>query len=234
MCDFFLIVLIMLAGGVVGGSANWVVGGISPNVNETEPSTTVLQSHLRYGLIGYWILGIAAAAAVPLFLSLAQSELLKSVTLTNEKETLTFLGMCIVAAFSSKNFMVSISDKLISEVQDTKRGVKENKESISEIKENIPSATDHTKEEAHENFQPPPLSNDEIKILRSASYMTKRTLSGIANDALISIESAKPIFDDLIDKKKLIDRTTSSKTGTIRYSINSQGVATLKHYQGSN
>jgi uncharacterized membrane protein len=239
MCDIAIIVILMIVGGVVGGSANWVIRDAPADTAENMASTEILRPNpIRLGWLGYCILGIAASASVPLFLSLAQSELLKSVTLENEKETLTFVGMCIVAAFSSKNFMMSISEKLIAEVQAAKRQVNENKESISEVKENISpkldgSASINSGEESIA-YAGPRLSELEVRVLRAASYLSKRTASGIAKDASLTLDEAKPIFDELLDNKKMMDRTTSNQSGSIRYSINKNGIAALQHHQSLN
>ena len=116
------IIAIIVFGGLIGGwGAHLLTVGLPAQTGGEHPSK-----------LRFFILGVIAAACVPLFLSLVQSGIITEIMfnrLNNRAESyLIFAGLCLVAALTARNFLDSLSkrvlrdlEKLGDEVKDTKR-----------------------------------------------------------------------------------------------------------------
>ncbi|PTT72589.1 MULTISPECIES: YEATS-associated helix-containing protein [unclassified Chryseobacterium] len=86
-------------------------------------------------LIKNIFLGIIAASTVPLFLNLVSSDILKNIY---DKENLhlvnylIFSGFCMIAAFSSLNFLNTISGRVLQNLKEEIRELKSYNESLKE------------------------------------------------------------------------------------------------------
>jgi predicted transcriptional regulator len=70
------------------------------------------------------------------------------------------------------------------------------------------------------------LTSDEARTLQVSMYLTKRTATGIAQDAGIPRSKIGEILDHLAEKG-LVQRTVSDRTGGARWAITKQGTALL-------
>lgn len=233
------ILFIMLCAGAAGGFANWIVSPAS----ETNPG-------FRMGLAGYALVGVAAAFVVPLFLSMAQSNLLsKAASQGAIDEKLIFAGFCIIAAFTSRNFMSSIAARLLQQVERAERTALNAEAKASEAKEVAIEAEDQT-EELRDNLSnelridrtgeaslpemisaqmtgaPGDLSDKEVRALRATGLMAMRTRTGIAKDADIPMSQISEVIETLANKQ-LIERTKSPRTSGLRFRLTDLGIQTL-------
>jgi hypothetical protein len=95
---------ILIAGGL---------GGIAAFLTTSKTAST----QVRFGITGFAMVGIIAAFTVPLFLSLLQSNILSEVKSGENSEAyLIFGGFCILAGFSAKAFLSTLSDRVINEL----------------------------------------------------------------------------------------------------------------------
>ncbi|HEY0026642.1 MAG TPA: YEATS-associated helix-containing protein [Allosphingosinicella sp.] len=116
------IIAIIVLGGLIGGwGAHLLTVGVPAPAGGEHPSK-----------LRFFILGVIAAACVPLFLSLVQSGIVAEMMSNRQgkraESCFIFAGLCLVAALTARNFLDSLSkrvlrdlEKLGDEVQDTKR-----------------------------------------------------------------------------------------------------------------
>ena len=112
MNNVALLILLIAGGGVLGGLANYFM-------NRTQPGW--LQGDFWKSVV----VGLAAAAVVPLFLQTVSSNLvadcLKSSSAEQVVACLVFFGFCSIAAIFSARFLTSIADKVLREVEEMKQ-----------------------------------------------------------------------------------------------------------------
>jgi DNA-binding MarR family transcriptional regulator/membrane protein implicated in regulation of membrane protease activity len=115
MCSLAIVVAIMVVGGAIGGLANFLRA--TEGASEAQP-------HARTPLDFFRLIatGIAAALALPLFLSLAKSPLITDILSKDDTypDMLIFAGFCIVAGFSAGPFLDRLSGQLGQEVRQIK------------------------------------------------------------------------------------------------------------------
>jgi predicted transcriptional regulator len=133
----YLIILIALAGGA-GGMANYLL--LSPPVAEKRN---------LYGALRFVASGAVAAFVVPLFLSLAQSSLVKNIfdypgAGQAYSEILIFIGFCVVAGFASRAFMDTMTNKMMQ----MQREVKKVEEEVREVDKKAVEAIELNEETA--------------------------------------------------------------------------------------
>lgn len=198
----------------------------------------------------FLVMGIVAATCVPLFLSLLKSELIAAIFReptgsTSYDSYLVFAGLCLIAAFSARRFIDSISERLFREVREARRdaaqaGAKATEasevahEAISEIvaagradlEDALPADHEQSDDEATSADLAIHLSADEQQILQAMAARTYRTASGIAEASGIPRHRVSDILETLADKK-LVLPTKSPRTGGARWAISRNGLAAL-------
>lgn len=235
------VVLVILIAGVFGGLAAHMV------------ADRVQDESLSRSLLRFVVLGMIAAATVPLFLSLVRSEvtgtMLAPVSGKNATELaefyeayLIFAGICVVAAFSARRFLEGVSGQILDRLNrveeksdQAKSDAKDAKEAIEEVAGEVesidaPEAPPPDDEEvagleAHSSAATR-LEPDERRVLEAMSKRTYRTRTGIANDAGIAVKDISEILDSL-HEKKLASPTTSPSSGGARWTISHRGRALL-------
>lgn len=180
-----IIASIIFAAGILGGTANYYM----EQANGAGFRKSVL-------------LGLTAAATVPLFLKTVSSELMKECLEGNAVSYFVFFGFCTIAAIFSSKFLQSLGDKLLQEIKD----VKQKQEDLTEttdalVSQNsdpseteitvipVPGAGDGSEFESFRSGDAPksvaPLLSDEQKVLAmlQSSRFAFRTVEGLAKDA---------------------------------------------------
>jgi hypothetical protein len=122
------LIMVMIATGIAGGLAGYFIS-LDRGTAKQEPS-----DDSRVKAVASWFkyvfLGVIAALIVPLFLSLAKSDLVTN--LLNDGTTsadpkaspsdiFVFAGFCLVAAISSRGFIQSISDRILREAREARK-----------------------------------------------------------------------------------------------------------------
>jgi ribosomal protein S25 len=112
MNNVLLLILLIAGGGVLGGLANYFM-------NRTQPGW------LKGDFWKSVVVGLAAAAVVPLFLQTVSSNLvaecLNNTSADQVVSCLVFFGFCTIAAIFSARFLTSIADKVLREVEEMKQ-----------------------------------------------------------------------------------------------------------------
>lgn len=126
----WMLVGVMLTGGVVGGVVNYFLA---------QPDDSAGVSIWRSVFIG-----IGASFLVPLFLSMLSSRLMEE----GEQKPLNvlyFFGFCLIAAISSKAFITSISARLLRQVEELKEVAQGADEKAEEAKNQAQATADEVK-----------------------------------------------------------------------------------------
>lgn len=169
MDHIIILALIMVVGGVVGGCGSYLATDVSPD--EQRP------------LVKRVALGIAAALVVPLFLNMISSSILAN---SEQAPTnyLVFGGFCIVAAFSSKAFLTSVSKKLLDRVETVEQ---KQAELVSDVEPIIDKETEPEPEEPTPELHID-VSDDEMRVLRALAnpVYSRRFVNGIASESSLS------------------------------------------------
>lgn len=241
----FIAIAIIVGAGLIGGLA----AALADEAVRPE------SSRRTYGR--YLLLGVIASACVPLFLSLVRSKLTQDMfQLTADKATgqrfpdyyesyLVFIGICLIAAFSARRFIDSISKQVLQrleEVRETAQGAAETAadarqvahEAVSEVEsadDNMATTPEGYEDDSSdgltEELGPLVISDAERRALQALSKRTYRTRTGIAEDAGISRNRISEILDSLHGKKLAVP-TTSPTTGGARWIITKRGEAALQ------
>ena len=130
-----VVCIVMIGTGLVGGYVNFLLGDIdirTPNLSEGKLPLKKLPWY------GYLITGVVASFIVPLFLSLAKSDLLKTILEWRDTDRLIDLfilaGFCLVAAISSRTFIGTISDKILALARQASQTAAQASRTVAEVK----------------------------------------------------------------------------------------------------
>jgi hypothetical protein len=115
-----IIVCIIIGAGLLGGTANYFM-------NRTE------QGWAAYEFLKSSLLGLTAAATVPLFLKTVSSNLLQDCLSGDILSHFVFFGFCAIAAIFSSKFLQSLADKVLQEVNE----VKQKQEAMAETQDTL-------------------------------------------------------------------------------------------------
>jgi hypothetical protein len=233
MSSFCLIAsaaIIIILAGLLGGAINLLQAR-----RENEPTP----KHWLY----FFLLSIAAAYTVPLFLSLTKSSLLENVLTSPIKAGDWFIlfAVCLIAAIYARGFLESVSNKMLRETEDAKREAKKATETADEAKREAKevAATQEDRERAEEKLENPssaqspktmgaPATNidlssfdgEEQKVINAMmrSHYSRRGIGGIATDAGLSRQATRDILKKLVDAGVIVE-VLGQRTGNVYYQL---------------
>lgn len=242
--EVYIVATIILLTGLVGGLAAYLARPAE------DPGG-------RRTLARFLLLGVVAAACVPLFLSLLKSDVVRNIftSLAADGKTalppayesyLIFIGLCLIAAFSSRRFIESVSNQVLERRLDevnakansaaaTAEAAREvAQEAVEEVEaadnmgDSLPddlAAKVAIGPSANERAAAP-LSETERKILQAMTQKTYRTRTGIAEDSGVSRNRISELLESLADRKLALP-AKSPRTGGARWILTSRGRAAL-------
>jgi len=192
------IALIMLSAGVLGGFASYYL-------NESEGKK----------LIKSVVLGIVAAMIVPVFLNMISSNLLIEAQ-KNIDKLFIFSGFCILAAVFSRNFLENIYSKVLQQVGNIGKQVKEIEEAA--IEPEVPPT-----EVPEAALKKKGVTAAEFKLLStlSSGRFVYRSVSGLKKESNLNKHDVDSCINSLL-AKKLIESRLNSNNQT-RYFISNEG-----------
>lgn len=241
------VVMIILLGGLLGGTAAYLVDGA--NRKEALSAMSETRPIRDQPLLRFLLLGLIAAACVPLFLSLVKSGLITSIfsvaapgaaLVIPYEDYLIFAGMCLIAAFSARTFIDSVSRQVLRKVESVEekanvaaRTASDAKKVATETANEVESIDANAKRpEAAEklaldspNFVPMTnfkLSDDQMRVLQAMTFKPYRTHTGIAADSGVSPNRISDLLEDLHGHQLAVP-TTSPTTGGARWTISKAG-----------
>jgi hypothetical protein len=158
--------LIMIVGGVIGGLGSYFASEVP--ADERQP------------IIKRIALGIAAALVVPLFLNMISSSILVNAEQT-PTNYLVFAGFCIVAAFSSKTFLTSVSKRILDKVESVEQ---RQKELESEVEPIVAKETETEPEEEPARKLDVEVNQEEMAVLKALANpkYARRYASGVESE----------------------------------------------------
>lgn len=250
----FIVALLIIAAGLVGGLAAHTVSTRSKNPDEAATAQATMPEFL--------LLGMIASACVPLFLSLLKSQLINDIFKTVGADGkplppayepyLIFLGLCLIAAFSARRFIDTVSSQVFQRLDKVDAKVEKADAKASHAVETAETAKEVASETAGEvesadNLKAPlpadvsmakslgpaggenalPLSPEERKVLQAMTLKVYRTRSGIAEDSGVSRNRISELLDDLAARKLALP-TSSPRTGGQRWIITERGRTALQ------
>lgn len=253
MSQIFVVALIIIVTGLLGGGAGYLLDPIS--------SDDSAESLKRHGLFRYLLLGVIAAACVPLFLSVLQSNLMTTIfTAPKTGETppdgvpfvqyLILIGFCLIASVFSRRFLDTVSQQVMRMAEEAQAAavkatqiavVAEAKATEAEaiaqdvrtevVESNVP-AVDATTLNAEMATVPddtpvPPLTPEERQALAVMTSTTYRTATGVAGEIGRSRSEAAALLRSLASKG-LVEPTKSTKTGSVRWRITPLGIRAVR------
>ena len=200
----------MLASGIVGGLINSYL---------SDPAA---EKPLKWWQ--HIVVGIGAAFMVPVFLNMISSRLISEIkgdAIDSEilSKLLVLAGFCLLASVSSRNFIRSMTDRLLQEVSAAKRVAKEakqqaaNAEAIASltVEPELPSTGTTI---ASEKVSPDPaatgsadITDIEMKILQAMvnSRFSMRSITGISKDSGIPKEDVNAAISGLLAKELVVE-----------------------------
>tara|TARA_R110002050_G_scaffold243066_1_gene379394 strand:- start:17063 stop:17656 length:594 start_codon:yes stop_codon:yes gene_type:complete len=160
------IIWIIIGTGIFGGIINYFRNVFKDKIKIIEALKPIL-------------LGLAAAALVPLFLNMISSDLIKSNDPTTNNY-LIFLGFCLIASIFSGEFIDSIGQRALSQIDAVQKEIEENNtENDSQIVEELINNSDLT--EVQSNI---------LKTFINSRF-TYRSISGLAKELNLSTPIVK-------------------------------------------
>ena len=237
-----VVVVIILIAGAAGGWAAYL--------SQPQRQARVGRDPPALSRSVFIVLGIVAAACVPLFLSLLKSSLLSDVfkagaSTSSYESYLVFAGLCLVAAFSSRRFIETVTDQIIRKVDQARRDAAEAKvvaseanvvaqEAVSEMEAADEASAASSPEllaaaaldESDDDGVMEAIREDERRVLRSMANRTYRTASGISKDSGVPRHQVSDLLETLADRK-LILATKSPRTGGARWAISKRGMRAI-------
>ncbi|MCA9453519.1 MAG: hypothetical protein H6750_13295 [Nitrospiraceae bacterium] len=210
-----LLVPVMVMAGILGGLINFFIA---------DPTNEVPLAWWKHVIIG-----IGAAFTVPVFLNMISSTLIGEIAgqLSDAKilsKLLVFTGFCLLAAISSRNFLRSLSERVLQEVKAAKKQAEEAREEASDaqaavapfIEEDI-EPVENMSDHASANLSESDITEDELKILKAMtmSRFSIRSLTGLAKDAGIPKEIVNATLGTLLQRGFVSE--TKNKQGQPRW-----------------
>lgn len=195
-CLIVSTILMMLLAGVVGGGVNCM---------QARKADDPVPTNKAY----YFLLSIAAAFSVPLFLSLTQSKLLENILKQSPdlEDWFILFAMCLVAAIYAQSFLESVSKNLLQRVDnavDTSHKALAKADDAQERSINMtadPAAQARSASAATAAASVRTADPDTQKVLAALQNpkfpLHRRTLGGIVRDTKLDSDSAIAILGKL-------------------------------------
>lgn len=225
---------IIVVGGLVGGFAAFLT---------EDPDADLPPGGSRRRVFRFLMLGLVAAACVPLFLSLVRSEIMQSILATSSDDRLesylVFGGLCLIAAYSARSFITSISQRVLQQIEEVREETRRTSEKVDDIAQDVAAEIEgadalsgspppvEIQEDMTDQEKPPAaLSIQERRALEALAKKTYRTRTGVAEDSGIALNKISEVLEDLA-AKKLVLLTKSARTGGARWAISKRGIEAL-------
>jgi hypothetical protein len=227
------VLLVMFGAGVFGGLVNYYLAlEPAPTKPDVEPAVRSADSEppaatLAPSVVRSVIVGVAAAALVPLFLNTLSSNVLANILnpMSNDearRSLLIFGGFCLIAAISSTAFIRTISDRVLrmevkalaKQTSDTKTKVEHVEETVAPI---VAKETEPDTERAEASLTARVRRSDageaapEERVLAALlpNRWTLRTQAGLAKQTGLDAAEVGRILNDA-RKRGLAERTSTA------------------------
>ncbi len=235
------IALIVLVAGLVSGIAAYLTQPV-----QNDPAQPPLPHTPWYT---FCLLGLIAAACVPLFLSVVKSDIMTVILgggAAMVGALLIFLGFCLLAAFTGRAFLDSLSRRILQQmenIRERQNQAAQERQEIREVAERADAKAEIVAEAVDEQNAPaamelaaadmvpaadlPTVVDVERKIVQALGKKDYRTVSGVTEDSGLSRDEVKRRLQELA-LKGVATTTTSSTTGGVRWKLTPAGRSLLQ------
>ena len=238
------LLLVLLFAGIIGGTTSFLVDILE------DISKKSWIAFLKYNL-----LGLLSSLTVPLFLNTISSSLVEDAidptTGSWPVKLLIILGFCLVAAFSSRKFIDSITNAVFrgiedakSAAQDAKQAAQEAIEAAKRIKATVSQGDEPDPQEPqpeeriremqatspaqNKQYQIDGLSENENAVITAMinSRYNARAESGIRRDTGLAADELSQCIASLIEKNLVAERSTAE--GFTKFYLTSAALGQLQ------
>ena len=163
----------MIGAGLLGGITNYF------RIEQEKKGWVSLSKNV--------LMGVSASLLIPLFLNMISSNLLTE-SASDSLKLFIFFGFCLIASLSSKAFIQTISDRILSEVKETKDKLEGIKKDVEPI---ISKETEAEETGSFLKVRAFSFDEESKKVLNSlgSSKYAWRTLTGLTQETGLSKEN---------------------------------------------
>jgi hypothetical protein len=204
----FLVMLIMLGAGILGGYINHLQTG------KAEPDNTPWKC---------LVIGIGASALVPLFLNMISSNLFDEVLSNAPSRKLStffvFAGLCLVAAIASTRFIGTLLDKLFAQVQklqDKTESLEAKTEQIGKKTDRVEVKTDQAEQKAAFAVEAAVSEPDEVATAERIQRVLSNVTSVGASSSIASANDPADRAHDIDEQKREVLRALANSRWSLR------------------
>ncbi len=227
-----IVIVLTIIAGILGGIGNWLMGATPATqvpLDQEIPSVPLWRQ-----LLSCVTLGIIAASLIPLFLSMAKSDLLASATgasVDTSKagiDCFVYFGFCLVAAITSRNFIDTVASRAL-------RLAGDNEQKVAQISRNMEEITAGQEEPEpsviERGLTDPTLeapTDSKTLVLNAVALhprFTRRNVSAISQETGLPIDEVNALLQQL-SSEGLVENKTSTD-GRILWMATKRGRTSL-------
>jgi hypothetical protein len=207
----------ILSAGVLGGFTGCFLlkATTAADSESAEDGKLSLGQHI--------VIGIAAAALAPLFLSLAKSSLVTDIVANKNvvEDSLIFFGISLLAATSARRFMNNSTKKVLDQLERHRSEIVATKEKTERLEEACENAKHEPAPDAkmggisHDLSSYPPDEKRVLDVLLNGN-LQKRTIEGITRDTKLPPSRIEGALKKLVKETKVVEEK-GPVTGRILY-----------------
>jgi DNA-binding transcriptional ArsR family regulator len=202
----FVILLVMISAGILGGVANYFL-------SERQKDST------RSDWGKYLVLGVIAALTVPLFLNMISSNLLEAAR-SRPVDVFVFAGFCLIYVVASRRVLENVANRLLHQMDQMKRELLQIKQQHQEGLLSAPRDEPLSGLEA-----PPAVASRPEAVKESLSYNDIEILRALAEESyvygnLVGLTDKTGLARDLVSARL----TVLKNLGIIETRINEKNI----------
>lgn len=200
-----VVMTMTLLAGLLGGVGNFLLGvQADPTAGAPPPQSTDRRRRYIDALTAF-VMGVIAALLVPLFLSMASSDLLSKASSGTEGSATSlfvYFGFCLVAAVFSRRFVDTVAERAFRLAGDAKHTAEQTAKDVREVT-GIIEEPDSGRPAGLRALSTDGSAADPLLLvldsLKSNPRYTRRTPTGIMRDANLSRDVAEQSLNSLRD-----------------------------------
>lgn len=224
----YSLVIAMLVSGWLGCCARYAVN--FETSKETEVPARPWDINTVWSVL---VLGAAAALVVPLFLSIANNNIMNDILAAQSlssvaSKVLIVSGFCVLAGATAPNFIESLAQKALNLAKKNESKIEKVNEkaenNLDLISEQIEAADQGTPGATKQTIKPPSelpaMTADEKQIVASLnnSAFRRRTITGISKETGMGKERVRELLAALVQAGHVV-QLKSTRTGVVLYEL---------------
>lgn len=244
--------------GLIGGVVNYFMIADNSRKLIMRKKEGQYAPSMRFVFLRCIVVGLGASILVPLFLQMISSNLVQDVLKSKVDKIFVFVGFCVVASIFSRRFIISIGEKLLKELEDTKQtaeeanlkaieakqiaeesdnkadavvdavGEVESKEDVV-LQDGVELSNEISKKQLIPSQTISEINRKVLRALLLKPNVTFRSITGISKDTELGSSIIKHILNDLIDSGLV--RKLVRADGSDLYSITLKGRVLIRQQE---